>query len=64
MRKGLILRGIYVGSRQMFDAMNRAIAVNRLHPVIDRVFSFEQAREAYHHLQGQSHFGKVVIRIE
>jgi len=64
MRKGLILRGIYVGSRQMFDAMNRAIAVNRLHPVIDRVFSFEQAREAYHHLQGQSHFGKVVIGIE
>ncbi len=64
MRKGLVLRGIYVGSRQMFAAMNRAIAVNQLHPVIDRVFGFEQAREAYRHLQGQSHFGKVVIRIE
>jgi NADPH:quinone reductase-like Zn-dependent oxidoreductase len=60
----LTVRGIYVGSRQMFEAMNRAITVNQLRPVIDRVFSFEQAREAYRHLQGQSHFGKVVIRIE
>ncbi|HTI81975.1 MAG TPA: NAD(P)-dependent alcohol dehydrogenase [Acetobacteraceae bacterium] len=64
MRKGLILRGIYVGSRQMFDAMNRAIAVNALHPVIDRVFAFEQAADAYRHMQSQAHLGKIVIRIE
>jgi len=64
MRKGLILRGIYVGSRQMFEAMNRAIAVNALHPVIDRVFAFEHAAEAYRHMQSQSHLGKIVIRIE
>ena len=64
MRKGLILRGIYVGSRQMFEAMNRAIAVNALHPVIDRVFAFEQAAEAYRHMQSQVHLGKIVIRID
>jgi len=64
MRKGLILRGIYVGSRQMFDAMNRAIAVNTLRPVIDRVFAFEQAADAYRHMQSQAHLGKIVIRIE
>lgn len=63
MRKGLIMRGIYVGSRQMFDAMNRAIAVNQLRPVIDRVFAFDEAREAYRHMQSQSHLGKIVIRI-
>ncbi len=63
MRKGLILRGIYVGSRQMFDAMNRAIAVNALHPVIDRVFAFEQAADAYRHMQSQAHLGKIVIKI-
>jgi NADPH:quinone reductase-like Zn-dependent oxidoreductase len=63
MRKGLILRGIYVGSRQMFEAMNRAIVVSKLHPVIDRVFAFEQAAEAYRHMQSQSHLGKIVIRI-
>jgi len=64
MRKGLILRGIYVGSRQMFEAMNRAIAVNALHPVIDRVFAFEQAAEAYRHMQSQAHLGKIVIRMD
>jgi NADPH:quinone reductase-like Zn-dependent oxidoreductase len=64
MRKGLILRGIYVGSRQMFEAMNRAIALHRIVPVIDRVFSFEQAKDAYWHLEGQAHVGKVVVRID
>ena len=63
MRRGLILRGIYVGSRQMFEAMNRAIAVNQLRPVIDRVFAFDEGREAYRHMQGQSHVGKIVITI-
>ena len=63
MRKGLILRGIYVGSRQMFEAMNRAIELHRLHPVIDRAFDFDEAKAAFRHLQGQTHLGKVVVRI-
>jgi NADPH:quinone reductase-like Zn-dependent oxidoreductase len=64
MRKGLILRGIYVGSREMFEAMNRAIALHRISPVIDRVFGFEEAKDAYRHLESQAHVGKVVIRVE
>jgi NADPH:quinone reductase-like Zn-dependent oxidoreductase len=64
MRKGLILRGIYVGSRQMFEAMNRAIALHKISPVIDRVFGYEQAKDAYRHLESQKHVGKVVIRVE
>jgi NADPH:quinone reductase-like Zn-dependent oxidoreductase len=63
MRKGLILRGIYVGSRQMFEAMNRAITAHRLEPVVDRVFEFDHAADAYRHQTGQTHLGKVVIRI-
>lgn len=63
MRRNLILRGIYVGSREMFQAMNRVIALHRIRPVIDRVFPFADARAAYHHLTGQSHVGKVVISI-
>jgi len=43
--------------------MNRAIALHRLQPVIDRVFDFEQAPEAFLHLQQRKHVGKVVIRI-
>ena len=63
MRKTLTVRGIYVGSRQMFEAMNRSIELHNIQPVIDRVFDFAEAKAAYHHLTGQSHVGKVVIRI-
>ena len=64
MGKSATLQGIYVGSREMFEAMNRAIALHKMRPVIDRVFEFAQAQEAYRHLASASHFGKVVIRVE
>jgi NADPH:quinone reductase-like Zn-dependent oxidoreductase len=54
---------IAVGSRESFEAMNRAIAVNRIKPVIDRVFPFEQAIDAYEYELAGKHFGKVVISI-
>ncbi len=60
---GAIVRPIYVGSRQMFEAMNRAISLHHLEPAIDRVFSLEEAREAYQYLKGATHVGKVVIQI-
>lgn len=63
MLKGLTIQAIVVGSRAMFEDMNRAIAVNRFQPVIDRVFPFEQAREAFRHLQAAGHVGKVVISV-
>lgn len=62
-RGGCIVRPIYVGSRQMFEAMNRAISLHRMEPVVDRVFPFEAAREAYLHLKSATHVGKIVIRI-
>lgn len=62
MTRGVSVRGIYVGSREMFEAMNRALFVQRLHPVIDREFLFADAKAAYCHLESQQHFGKVVIR--
>jgi NADPH:quinone reductase-like Zn-dependent oxidoreductase len=55
--------GIQVGSRDMFEAMNRAIEVGKLEPVVDRVFDFTAARAAYEHLASGKHFGKVVIRV-
>jgi NADPH:quinone reductase-like Zn-dependent oxidoreductase len=61
LRRNLRVQGLYVGSRQMFEAMNRAIAAGGLEPVIDRVFPFAEAKAAYRYLKGQSHFGKVVI---
>jgi NADPH:quinone reductase-like Zn-dependent oxidoreductase len=63
MRKSLTLHGIYVGSRGMFERMNRAIAAAGLRPIIDRRLAFDEARAAYHHMQGARHFGKIVITI-
>ena len=58
----ITLQGIYVGSVEMFSEMNRAIAASQLKPVIDRVFGFDEALDAYRHLASGAHFGKVVIR--
>ena len=63
MRKSLNVDGIYVGSRAMFEAMNRAIAAAALRPVIDRRFAFADARAAYHHMQAAGHFGKIVVTL-
>ena len=61
LRRNLRVQGLYVGNRQMFEAMNRAIEAAGLKPVIDKVFPFAQARDAYRHLKSQTHFGKIVI---
>jgi len=63
LHKQLRVQGIYVGSRAMFEEMNAAIAKAGLRPVIDRVFGFDQVREAFLHMRSASHFGKIVIRI-
>ena len=63
LHKQLRVQGIYVGSRVMFEQMNAAIAGAELRPIIDRVFGFNQAREAFLHMESASHFGKIVIRI-
>lgn len=57
------VQGIYVGSRAMFEAMNRAITLHKLRPVVDGVFPFDKARDAYAHLVSGGHFGKIVIRV-
>jgi NADPH:quinone reductase-like Zn-dependent oxidoreductase len=57
------LQGILVGDRESFEAMNRAIALHRLRPVIDRTFPLDEAPSAFAHMAAGGHFGKIVIRI-
>jgi len=57
------IQGISVGSTQMFEAMNRAISVAMMKPIIDKVFAFDETAAAYRHLQSAQHFGKVVIAL-
>src|SRR5215216_5957444 len=60
--KGVRLQGIFVGSRRMFEDMNRAIEANRLKPVIDKTFAFEEVHEALSYMEAGAHFGKIVIK--
>ncbi|MEZ5399710.1 MAG: NAD(P)-dependent alcohol dehydrogenase [Bryobacteraceae bacterium] len=61
--KAIRIQGIFVGSRDMFEDMNRAIALHEIKPVVDRVFPMDQARAAFEHLAAGLHFGKVVIAV-
>jgi len=56
------VQGVLVGSREMFEDMNRAIALHKMKPVVDRVFSFEESRAAFDYLESAAHFGKICIR--
>lgn len=58
---GATVKGVFVGSRADFEAMNAFITEHKLHPVIDREFSFDQAPEAYEFMKNGSFMGKIVI---
>jgi NADPH:quinone reductase-like Zn-dependent oxidoreductase len=56
------LQGITVGSRDMFEAMLRAIGQHKMQPVIDKVFKFEHLKEGLAYLKSGAQFGKICIR--
>ncbi|MBV9227626.1 MAG: NAD(P)-dependent alcohol dehydrogenase [Acidobacteriaceae bacterium] len=56
------VQGIYVGSRLMFERLNRAIELHAIKPVIDRTFAWTEFKEALRHMESQSHFGKICLR--
>jgi len=47
----------------MFEAMNRALSLHRVRPIVDRTFRFEDARAALVHLEKGSHFGKIALTV-
>lgn len=60
--KNVRVQGIFVGSRAMFEAMNRAIDLHRMRPVVDRTFGFSEVREALRHMESAAHFGKICVQ--
>lgn len=64
---GLILmanghvHGVMVGSRAHTETLVQMIAVNGIKPVIDAVYPFEEAVDAFRYLESGRHFGKIVI---
>jgi NADPH:quinone reductase-like Zn-dependent oxidoreductase len=63
LQKSIRLQGIYVASRAMYENMNRALVQSKMRPIIDRVFDFRDAPQAYEYLKSGAHFGKVVVRV-
>lgn len=57
----LRVQGIYVGSTEMLKQLITAMEMHQIHPQVDKVFSFTQAKDAYHWMAQAKHFGKVVI---
>jgi len=62
--QGVRLQGILVGSREGFEKMNRAIEQHELRPVVDRVFPFAEAPDAFAYMASGAHFGKVCIAFD
>ncbi|MFI6154098.1 NAD(P)-dependent alcohol dehydrogenase [Kitasatospora sp. NPDC051170] len=58
------LQRLAVGNRAAFEQMNAALAEHGIHPVIDRVFAFDEALTAYRHLRESGPFGKVVLTVD
>jgi len=61
--KSIKLQGIYCGNKLMLENLNRALVANNVKPVIDKVYEFEDARQAFHDMEKAKHFGKLVIKI-
>jgi NADPH:quinone reductase-like Zn-dependent oxidoreductase len=57
------IQGVLVGHKESFEAMVAALDAAQCHPIVDRVFPFEEARNAFDYLASGQHFGKVCIRV-
>jgi D-arabinose 1-dehydrogenase-like Zn-dependent alcohol dehydrogenase len=56
-----VIRPASVGSRASFEAMNRALALHGLHPIVDQVRPWQEAREAFRAMEAGTVFGKVAL---
>jgi NADPH:quinone reductase-like Zn-dependent oxidoreductase len=57
------VQGVYVGSRQMHEDLARFVAGAKIAPVVDKVFAFGDAPDAYRHFEAGKHFGKVGVTL-
>ncbi|MGG5903198.1 zinc-dependent alcohol dehydrogenase family protein [Sphingobacterium daejeonense] len=57
------IQGLATGSAESFSKMNRAIEINNIHPVIDKVYNMDEVRDAYKRIEKGDMVGKIVISI-
>lgn len=63
MAKGASIRGTAVGSANAHHDLVQFMDAHGIKPPIDRVFAFEQAKEAYQAALSPELFGKIVIQV-
>jgi len=61
--KGVRIQGVFVGPRDCFEAMVKAVELHHMKPTVGRVFPFDEAVEALGYMESGAHFGKVVVNI-
>ncbi len=62
-RRQITVRGIYMESAQELQDLARAMEAWGLKPCVDKVFSFEESKDAYKYVKAQKHIGKVVVSL-
>ena len=62
--RNVTLKGVFNGPRDRFEELVKFIEQHQIHPVVDRVFKFEESREALQYLFSGKHFGKVVVKVD
>ncbi|MDQ0781294.1 zinc-binding dehydrogenase [Chryseobacterium sp. W4I1] len=63
MLKAVKIQGIETGSKEMYQRMLSALSTHKIKPAIDKIFQFEDAKEAFAYLKSSKHFGKICIEL-
>jgi NADPH:quinone reductase-like Zn-dependent oxidoreductase len=64
LKRNVTLKGIINGPRDELERMLEFYQEKQIRPIVDRVFAFEEAKEAIQYLFGGGHFGKVVVKVK
>ena len=63
LKRNVTLKGILNGPKDRFEEMTAFYTKHQIHPIIDKVYHFDEAKEALKYLFSGGHFGKVVIKV-
>jgi NADPH:quinone reductase-like Zn-dependent oxidoreductase len=63
LKRNVTLKGILNGPKDRFEELLQLYTEKQVQPVVDKVFAFDQAKEALQYLETGGHFGKVVVKL-
>ena len=60
---GITVKGLLVGHRSLQLKLNRCMMNNKIKPIIDKTFDFENAKKGFEYLRSGNQLGKITINI-